>query len=52
MSATLKVMPPILLRWPAMLETDVGGMPVEAEPSHRYSITFCYHVTDGGREAV
>jgi len=29
--AALKVMPPILLRWPMMSEVDVGGMAVEVE---------------------
>ena len=32
-------MPPILLCWPAVLETDVSGTLVEAEPSRQYSIT-------------
>ena len=41
MRAALKVMPPILLCWPMMSEADVGGMAVEVEPSHQYSITFC-----------
>ena len=48
--AAPKVMPPILLYWPAMSEVDVGGMALEAEPSHQYSITFCCRVRDGGRE--
>ena len=46
MRAALKVMPPILLYWPTVLEVDVGGMAVEAEP------TFCCHATDGSSGAV
>jgi len=34
MRATLKVMPPMLLRWPATPEANVGVMAVEVEPSH------------------
>ena len=41
MKATAKMMFPVLLRWPTMSETDVGGMAVEVEPSHQYSITYC-----------
>ena len=37
----------ILLCWPITSEADGGGMAVEAEPSHQYSITFCCSVTDG-----
>jgi len=40
---------PILLCLLMMSEADVDGMAVEAEPSHQYSITFCYCVTDGSR---
>jgi len=36
----------------AALKVIVGGMAVEAEPSHQYSITFCCHVTDGSKGAV
>ena len=50
--APLKAVPPILLCWPMMSEADVGGMAVEVEPSHQYSITFCCHITDGSRRAV
>ena len=39
-------MPSILSSWPTMLETDVGGMTVEVEPSHWYSVKFCCHATD------
>jgi len=52
MRATEKVMPSILFCWPMMAEADVGGMAVEAEPSHQYSITLCCRVTDGSRGAV
>ena len=33
-------------------EVDVGGMTVEVEPSHQYSVTFRYRVTDGSRGAA
>ena len=45
-----KAMPPVLLCWPTVSESDVGGIPVE--PSHQYSITFCYHVIDSSRRVV
>ena len=47
MRATPKVMSPILLCWPMMSQADSGGMAVEVEPSHQYSITCCCCVTDG-----
>jgi len=47
-----KLMPPILLCWPTMSEADVGGMAVEVEPSHHYSVKFCCRVTDDSRGAV
>ena len=50
--AALKVMPPVLLFWSMMSEADVGGIAVEAEPSHQYSVTFCCCVTDGSRGTV
>ena len=50
--AVPKVMPPILLCWHMMSEADVGGMTVEIEPSHQYSITFCCHATDDMRGTV
>ena len=31
----------VLLSWPTMPEADVGGMAIEVEPSHQYSIVFC-----------
>jgi len=34
------------------VSSDVGGMAVEVEPSHQYSIPFRCHVTDGSRGAV
>jgi len=46
MRAAPKAVPPILLFWPTMSEVDVGGMAVEGEPSHQYS------VTDGSRGAL
>ena len=52
MRAALKIMPPILLCWPATSELDAGDMAVEAEFSHQYSITFRCCVTDGSRGAV
>jgi len=33
-------------------DVDVGGMAVEAGPSHQYSVTCCCHVMEGSREAV
>jgi len=50
MGAALKVVPSILC-WPMMSEVDAGGMAVEVEASHQYSMTFCCHVTDGSRGA-
>ena len=50
--AALKAVPPILLCWSTTSEADVGGMAVEVETSHQYSITFCCHVTDSSRGAV
>ena len=49
MRVALKVMPAVLLHWPMMSEVDVGGMAVEVDPSHQYSVTCCCHVTDGSR---
>ena len=39
MRDALKVTPPILWSWLTMSEADVGGMAVEIEHSHQYSIT-------------
>ena len=50
--ASLKVTPPMLLCWPMMSGTEVIGTAVEIEPTCRYSITGCCHVTGGSREAV
>ena len=50
--AALKVMPPILLCWPTTSEVVVGGMAVEVEPSHQYSVRYCCCTTDGSRSAV
>jgi len=52
MRAALKVMPPALLCPPTRSLTNVGGMAVEAEPSHQNPITCCCCVTDGSRGAV
>jgi len=35
-----------------MLEVEVGGMTVEAEPSQQYSIKLCHCATEGSRGAV
>lgn len=32
--------PSILLCWPIISELKIGSMAVEAEPSHKYSVTF------------
>ena len=45
-------MPVILLCCSIMSEADVGGMTVEVERSHQYSIIFCCHVIDDNRGAV
>ena len=45
-------MPPLPLCQPTTSKVDVGGMAVEVEPSHQYSITCCYRVTDGSWGAV
>ena len=52
MRAAPKVMPPVLLCWPTMSESDGGGTAVEAEPSCQFPITFCCRVTGGSRGAV
>ena len=52
MRAAPKVMPPVLFYWPMMPAVDVGGMAIETEPSHPYSVTCCCHVTDSNRGAV
>ena len=49
--AALKVMPPVLLYWPTVSEVDAGGMAVEGETSHQYSLMFCCCVTEGSRGA-
>ena len=50
--AALKETPPILLHWPDTSEVDAGGVAVEVEPSHQYSLTFSHCVTDDRRGAV
>ena len=49
--AASKAVPPILW-WFMTSEVVVGGMAIEVEPSHKYSVTCCCHVTDGSRGAV
>ena len=51
-SAAPKVMSPTLLCWPTMSKADVGGMAVEVELPHQYSVTCCCCVTDGRRGTV
>jgi len=50
--AASKVMRSISFFWLITSEVDVGGMAVEAEPSHQFSIPFCCCVSDGSRGAV
>ena len=45
-------MPPIFLCFVTRSEADIGGMAVEAEPSHQYSIMFCCHVMDDSRRGT
>ena len=52
MRAALKLLPPMLICWPMTSQAGVGGMAMEAEPSHQYFITFCCCATDGSRGAV
>jgi len=35
-----------------MLEADAGGMALEFDTSHQYSVTFCSCVSDGSRGPV
>jgi len=49
--AAPKVVPPVLFYWSTMSEVDGGGMAVQTEPSHQYSITFDCHGTDSSRRA-
>jgi len=44
--------PTVVLCWPTISEADVGGIAVEVDPSHQYSVKSCCHVTDGSRGAV
>ena len=41
-----------LLCWPMTTEADAGGMAVQVEPFHQYSVTCCCHVTESSRGAV
>ena len=52
MRAAPKVIPPILLCCPMMLEVDVGDMAAGAELSHPYSAMFCCSVTNGSKGPV
>lgn len=52
MRAAPKVMLPTLCCWPTTWEVDIGGMTIEAEHSHQYSVTFCHCVTDGSKRTV
>ena len=50
--AALKVVPPILLSCPTISKLDIGGIAVEVESSHQYSVTFCCCLLDSSRGAV
>ena len=50
--AAQKVMPPLLLRWPTMPDTDGGGVTAEADPPHQHTTAHCCHATHGSRGAV
>lgn len=52
MRTASKVMSHILLCLPTTSEADFGGMAVECEVSHKYSITFCSSVTYVSKGAV
>jgi len=51
MRAAQKAMAPVLLCWP-MSGVNVGGVAVEAEPFHQYSLTFCFQGTEGSRGSL
>ncbi len=44
-------MPPILC-WLTILEANIGGIAVEAEPSNQHFVTFSCLMTDGSRGVV
>lgn len=46
MNFTLKSMPPILLCWLSVSETDIVDTGVEVEPSCQYSAKFCCQAAD------
>lgn len=52
MMAAPKAMHPILLHGPTMADMNVGGIAVETETLHQYSVIFCCCVMDGSRGAV
>ena len=47
-----KVMSPIFFMLAHDIRGGCCGMEVEVEPSHRFSITFCCHATDGSKGAA
>lgn len=51
MTVVPKKMLPILLCLPTMMRAD-GGMTIEVELFHQYSITFCCSATDDSGGAV
>ena len=51
-AAALKTVLCTVLHWPISSVADVGGIPVEVEPSQQYSVTCCCCVTDGSRGTV
>ena len=52
MKTALRAVPPILLYWYTTPEVNVGGVAVEAEPSHQHSVTFSCCATVDSRGAV
>lgn len=52
MRASLNIMPLILLCLPPTSEADFGGIAVETESFHKYSIAVFCCETDGSRQAV
>ena len=52
MRAALQVMTPVLRCWPTISAEGISGMKAEAEPSWKYTVTFCCHGKDSHRGAV
>lgn len=50
--ATLKVLPPVLLRWPVTSEADAGDLAVEVDPSRQYPVKSYCCVRDSSGGAV